>query len=118
MILQAKIRNLFPTLSDWSQSKGAIARGTILGFFVGLVPGGTAVIASFLSYALEKRISKDPDKFGKGAIEGVAGPESANNSATSGAFIPLLTLGIPTTSIMALMFAALLTMAYNPDLFY
>ena len=117
MILETKIKNLFPTLSDWNRSKGAILRGTILGFFVGLVPGGTAVIASFLSYALEKRISKDPDKFGKGAIEGVAGPESANNSATSGAFIPLLTLGIPTTSIMALMFAALLTHGIQPGPF-
>ena len=72
-----------------------MARGTILGFFLGILPGGGAVISSFASYALEKRLSKTPERFGNGAIEGVAGPEAANNAAAGGAFIPLMTLGIP-----------------------
>jgi len=126
-ILKTKIKNLFPTISDWIQSKGAILRGTVLGFFLGTLPGGGVVISSLLSYSLEKRISKHPEKFGKGAIEGVAGPESANNSATAGAFIPLLTLGIPSNAIMAMLFGALLIhgmapgpflLKEHPDLFW
>ena len=116
-ILKTKIKSFFPTLVDWIQSKGAILRGTVLGFFLGLLPGGNPVIASFLSYGLEKRISKEPERFGKGAIEGVAGPESANNSATSGSFIPLLTLGIPSNVVMALMFGALLIHGMRPGPF-
>lgn len=107
-ILKTKIKSFFPTLDDWIQSKGAILRGSILGFFVGILPGGNPTIASFLSYGFEKRISKEPERFGKGAIEGVAGPESANNGATAGGFIPLFTLGIPSNAVMALMFGALL----------
>ena len=113
-ILKTKIKNLFPTISDWIQSKGAILRGSVLGFFLGILPGGGPVISSFLSYGLEKRVSKNPEKFGKGAIEGVAGPESANNAATSGVFIPLLTLGIPTNVVMALLFGALLIHGMRP----
>ena len=116
-ILKTKIKSFFPTVVDWIQSKGAILRGTVLGFFFGLLPGGNPVIASFLSYGLEKRISKEPERFGKGAIEGVAGPESANNSATSGSFIPLLTLGIPSNVVMALMFGALLIHGMRPGPF-
>ncbi len=113
-ILKTKIKNLFPSVLDWMEAKGAILRGTVLGFFLGIIPGGGAVISSFFSYAVEKRISKTPEKFGKGAIEGVAGPESANNSATAGAFIPLFTLGIPTNAIMALLFGALLIHGMRP----
>jgi putative tricarboxylic transport membrane protein len=113
-ILKTKIKNLFPSVLDWMEAKGAILRGTVLGFFLGIIPGGGAVISSFFSYAVEKKISKTPEKFGRGAIEGVAGPESANNSATAGAFIPLFTLGIPTNAIMALLFGALLIHGMRP----
>jgi putative tricarboxylic transport membrane protein len=126
-VLKIKIKNIFPNLSDWMQSKGAILRGSILGFFLGILPGGGAIISSFVSYGLEKRISKEPEKFGRGAIEGVAGPESANNSATAGAFVPLFTLGIPSNVVMALLFGALtihgmrpgpFLMTAHPDLFW
>jgi putative tricarboxylic transport membrane protein len=126
-ILKTRIKNLFPNLSDWAQSVWVILRGTVLGFFLGLLPGGGPVISSFASYAIEKRISKEPSKFGKGAIEGVAGPEAANNSATSAAFIPLFTLGIPSNIIMALFFGALMIhgmapgpflLKNHPDLFW
>jgi len=113
-ILKTKIKNLFPSISDWTQAKGAILRGSILGFFMGILPGGGGVVSSFLSYSLEKRISKNPEKFGKGAIEGVAGPESANNSATSGAFVPFFTLGIPPNVVMALLFGALMIHGMRP----
>ena len=116
-ILKTKLKDFFPTVSDWMQSKGAIARGTVLGFFLGVLPGGGTVLSSFLSYGLEKRISKHPERFGKGAIEGVAGPESANNAATAGCFIPLLTLGIPSNITMALMFGALLIHGMRPGPF-
>lgn len=113
-ILKTKIKNLFPTLSDWIQAKGAIIRGSMLGFFMGILPGGGGVISSFLSYSLEKRVSKHPEKFGCGAIEGVAGPESANNSATSGAFVPFFTLGIPPNVAMALLLGALVLHGVRP----
>jgi len=113
-ILKTKIKNLFPSMLDWMKAKGAILRGTAIGFFLGMIPGGGAIISSFISYGVEKRISKTPEEFGKGAIEGVAGPESANNSATAGAFIPLLTLGIPSNIVMALLFGALLIHGMRP----
>jgi putative tricarboxylic transport membrane protein len=91
-----------------------IARGTILGFFLGILPGGGAVISSFVSYALEKRFSRHPEQFGKGAIEGVAGPEAANNSASSGSFIPLFSLGIPSNVVMALLLGALMLHGLRP----
>jgi putative tricarboxylic transport membrane protein len=116
-IMKTKIKNLFPSLLDWAQSKGAILRGSVLGFFMGILPGGGAVLSSFVSYALEKRISKEPEKFGKGAIQGVAGPESANNSATAGAFVPLFTLGIPANIVMALLFGALVIHGMRPGPF-
>jgi putative tricarboxylic transport membrane protein len=109
-----KLRDLLPNLKDWKASYKPIGRGTILGFLLGIIPGGGAVIASFSSYAVEKMVSSNPEKFGKGAIEGVAGPESANNSAVSGAFIPLLTLGIPANSVMALMIGAFMLHGVTP----
>lgn len=116
-VLKVKIKTFFPTLADWVRSKGAIARGSVLGFFLGLLPGGNPVIAAFLSYGIEKRMSKNPEEFGHGAIEGVAGPEAANNSATAGSFIPLFTLGIPSNIVMALMFGALLIHGMRPGPF-
>jgi putative tricarboxylic transport membrane protein len=96
-VYQTKIQNLLPGVKDWVASTWPMVRGSILGFLLGILPGGGAVISSFLSYALEKRLAKEPERFGRGAIEGVAGPETANNAATSGAFIPLMTLGVPSS---------------------
>lgn len=126
-IFTTKVKGLLPTLQDWAQSIWAILRGTLIGFFLGILPGGGAVISSFVSYAIEKRVSKHPEKFGKGAIEGVAAPESANNSAAQGAFIPLLTLGIPGNVATAMLLGALiihgitpgpLLLSQNPELFW
>ncbi len=116
-IVRTAIRHLFPNLDEWKRSALAILRGTLLGFFLGVFPGGGAIIASFASYGLEKRISKAPEKFGTGMIEGVAGPEAANNAATGGAFVPLLTLGVPPNVVMALMFGALLIHGIQPGPF-
>ncbi len=116
-ILNEKIKNLFPNLQDWKDSAWPILRGTVLGFFTGVIPGTNTVIASMMSYALEKKVSKHPEKFGTGIIEGVAGPESANNSGPSGAFIPLLSLGIPTNSTMALLLASLMIHGITPGPF-
>src|SRR4030043_214788 len=107
-IFETKIKNILPNLKDWKTSLGPIIRGTILGFFLGILPGAGAIISSFASYAVEKKISKHPEKFGTGVIEGVAGPESANNAATGGAFIPLLTLGIPTGPVLAILLGAMM----------
>jgi len=126
-ILATKVKNLFPSLKDWALSAWAIVRGSILGFFLGIIPGGGAVVASFASYAIEKKVSKHPEEFGEGAIQGVAGPEAANNSAAGGSFIPLLTLGIPANPVMAILLGALmihglqpgpLLMQNAPDLFW
>ena len=126
-ILKEKVKGLFPTLKDWIDSKGPILRGTIIGFFIGILPGGNAIIASIMSYAAEKRISKHPEKFGTGIIEGVAGPESANNASAQASFVPLLSLGIPTNAVMALLLASLmihevlpgpLLIKNNPDIFW
>ena len=126
-VYEGKISGLLPTLQDWIASKGAILRGSLIGFFLGVLPGGGALIASFVSYAIEKKVSRHPEKFGKGAIEGVAGPESANNAACGGAFIPLLTLGIPANAVMAVLLGALMIhniipgpflMEKHPDLFW
>jgi putative tricarboxylic transport membrane protein len=113
-ILQAKIQHLFPNRKDWAASLGPITRGTVLGFFLGVLPGGGAVISSFVSYAVEKKISRHPEKFGTGMIEGVAGPEAANNAATGGAFIPLLSLGIPANAVMALLLGAFIIHGVQP----
>jgi putative tricarboxylic transport membrane protein len=108
------IRNLLPTRADLKQSRLAIALGSVFGFFIGALPGGGSTVASFLSYALVKKTSKTPERFGKGAIEGVAGPEAANNSESSAAMIPLLSLGIPGTASTAVMLAALLLYGFQP----
>ncbi|MFF2287697.1 tripartite tricarboxylate transporter permease [Peribacillus butanolivorans] len=107
----AKISNLIPSKKEFKESAGPIARGSLLGFFVGILPGAGATLASFFSYLMEKRISKKPEKFGTGAIAGVAGPETANNAASGGAMIPLLTLGIPGSGTTAILMGAL--MMYN-----
>jgi len=112
-----RLIELLPNRKDWKTSSLPIARGTVLGFFLGIIPGGGAIISSFASYALEKRISRNPEKFGKGAIEGVAGPESANNSAINGAMIPLLTLGIPSNVVMALLLGAFMLHGVTPGPF-
>jgi putative tricarboxylic transport membrane protein len=110
----AKINRILPTKQDMKDSIGPIIRGSLVGFFKGIVPGSGATLASFLSYLLEKKISKNPEKFGKGAIEGVAGPESANNAASGGAMIPLLTLGIPGTGTTAVLMGALIMYNVQP----
>ena len=112
--LKTKFKGLFPTLKDWKDSLGPIFRGTILGFFIGILPGGGTIMASFASYALEKKVSKHPEQFGKGAIEGVAAPESANNAASSSAFIPLMTLGLPSNAVTALLLGALMIHGIRP----
>ena len=113
-LLTNKIKGLLPTLKQWKDSIGAMMRGSVLGFFLGIIPGGGAVIASFASYALEKKLSKHPELFGQGAIQGLAGPESANNSATAGAFVPLLSLGIPSNAVMGILVGALMVQGIQP----
>ena len=113
-VFDTKIRGLLPSARDWAESKWALVRGSVLGFFLGILPGGGAVIASFLTYAVEKRVSKHPERFGKGAIEGVAAPEAANNAATGGAFIPLMTLGVPPNVVMALLLGAFMIHGVQP----
>jgi len=113
-ILKTRIRSLLPSREEWRRAGAPVARGSLLGFLVGVLPGGGAIISSFFSYALEKRLSRDPERFGKGAIEGVAGPEAANNGAATGSFIPLLTLGIPGNASIAMIFAALLIHGVRP----
>jgi putative tricarboxylic transport membrane protein len=126
-IVQAKVTGLMPTRQDLIDSAGAIGRGTIIGSILGILPGGGAVIASFAAYTFEKRFSKHPERFGNGAIQGVAAPESANNAAAQTSFIPLLTLGIPPNAVMALMVGAMTihgivpgpqVMTKQPDLFW
>jgi putative tricarboxylic transport membrane protein len=113
-VLKAKLKGLFPSLADWRASLLPIFRGSILGFILGTLPGGGAIIASFTSYAVEKKVSKNPERFGKGAIEGVAGPESANNAGSGGNFIPLMTLGLPANVVMALLLGALMIHGIRP----
>jgi TctA family transporter len=123
----SKVHSLMPTWEDIKVSIGPIMRGTAIGTVFGILPGSHTVIASFSSYTLEKKLAKDPSRFGKGAIEGVAGPESANNASAQTCFIPLLTLGIPTGAVMALMVGAMTiqgiapgpqVMTQKPDLFW
>lgn len=113
-IVKIKVKNLLPDRKDWAESINPILRGTVLGFLIGVLPGGGAVISSFVSYAVEKRVSKHPEKFGTGMIAGVAGPESANNAATGGAFVPLLTLGLPSNATMAVLLGALMIQGLQP----
>src|SRR5215831_6815211 len=126
-VFTSRIQGLMPTLEDLKVSMGPIARGTAIGAFFGVLPGTGPAIASFSSYMIEKKVAKDPSRFGKGAIEGVAGPESANNADAQCKFIPMLTLGIPASAVMALMLGALTiqgiapgpqVMTQKPDLFW
>ncbi|TFE23967.1 tripartite tricarboxylate transporter permease [Cohnella luojiensis] len=110
----AKVGRVLPTRQDLKASAGPIARGSVLGFFIGVLPGAGATLASFFSYIIEKKISKNPAKFGKGAIEGVAAPESANNAASGGAMVPLLTLGIPGSGTTAILMGALIMYNVQP----
>ncbi len=107
VVKKVRLREMYPTGGEIKRSVFPALRGSVLGFFVGLVPGPCTVISTFISYALEKRVSKHPEEFGKGAVEGVVGPESANNSAVLGSMIPLLTLGIPFAAPSAVMLAGL-----------
>jgi putative tricarboxylic transport membrane protein len=124
---KTRLQELLPTRKDWKDSAGPITRGSLVGFFLGLLPGGGGIIPSFISYAMEKRVAKDPEKFGTGDIRGVAGPETANNAGAGGTFIPLLTLGIPCNAVLAVLLGALmihgvtpgpLLMKNYPDLFW
>lgn len=126
-VVKTNIKNLLPSIKDWADSKWPILRGTLIGFLLGIIPGGGAIVSSFVSYTVEKKLSRYPERFGTGVIEGVAGPESANNSACSGAFIPLFALGIPPNVIIALLMGALiihgvtpgpLTMKEHPEIFW
>jgi putative tricarboxylic transport membrane protein len=126
-VVTKKISGLWPSRADVRQAAPAVVRGTILGSVLGVLPGGGAMLSSFASYALEKKLARDPSRFGKGAIEGVAGPESANNAGAQTSFIPMLTLGIPGNATMALMVGALMihniqpgpqVMTGNPALFW
>ncbi|MEO5697010.1 MAG: tripartite tricarboxylate transporter permease, partial [Burkholderiaceae bacterium] len=108
------LRHVMPTAKDWVRSRWAIVRGTVLGFFVGVLPGAGPTIGTFLSYALEKKVSKYPQEFGHGAIEGVAGPEAANNAASTGAMVPMLTLGIPGSATTAIMLGGLMMWGLRP----
>ena len=113
-IIKPRLRELLPSYEEWRASVWPIGRGTVLGFLIGIIPGSAHIISSFVSYALERRLSKHPERFGQGAIEGVAGPESANNSATSGAFVPMLALGVPSGPIPAVMIAAMMVHGISP----
>jgi putative tricarboxylic transport membrane protein len=113
-VFTAKVGSLYPTIEDLKQSIGPTLRGTALGAFFGVLPGTGTAIASFSSYMLEKKIAKDPSRFGHGAIEGVAGPESANNADAQCKFIPMLTLGLPASGTMAVMLGALMIHGITP----
>jgi putative tricarboxylic transport membrane protein len=113
-VLKPRLRELLPSRREWKDSHAPIWRGTLLGFVIGIIPGSAHVISSFVSYAIERRVSKTPEAFGKGAVAGVAGPESANNAATSGAFVPMLALGVPSGPIPAVMLAAMMVHGITP----
>jgi putative tricarboxylic transport membrane protein len=113
-VFQARIAGLLPNAEDWKRSAAPIARGSVLGFLLGILPGVGAIIPTFIAYALEKRLSRHPEQFGQGAIEGVAGPEAANNAATGGSMIPLLTLGIAPNVVMAVLLGAFLVHGVQP----
>jgi len=113
-LVTEKVKNLLPDRQDWKESFWPIIRGTVLGFFMGVLPGPAPVISTYSSYALEKKISKTPEKFGTGYIVGVAGPEAANNAASSGAMIPLFTLGIPANSVIAVLLGAFMIHGLQP----
>ena len=113
-IFETRIRGLLPNREEWKRSIGPIGRGTVIGFFMGIIPGMSVAIPTFLSYTLEKKLSRNSDQFGTGMIEGVAGPESANNAASSGTMVPMLSLGIPTDAATALLLGALMIHGLRP----
>ena len=126
-VQRPKLADLVPSREDFRLSAGPIARGSLLGFVIGIIPGSAHIISSFVSYGIERRLSRHPERFGKGAIEGVAGPESANNAAATGAFVPMMALGVPTSPVTAVMIAAImvhgilpgpLLISQQPDLFW
>jgi putative tricarboxylic transport membrane protein len=113
-VASVRLRELLPTSAEWKMSGWPIARGSLVGFLTGLIPGPTTVLATFISYTLERKVSKTPERFGHGAIEGVAGPEAANNGATAGAMVPLLSLGIPFSPATAILLGALVITGIQP----
>ncbi len=113
-VYKSSLTGLLPNREDWKKSWLPVLRGSFLGFFIGVLPGGGATISSFIAYAVEKKVSKHPEEFGRGAIEGVAAPESANNAASQSSFIPLLTLGIPGNATVAMIFVALMIHGIQP----
>lgn len=126
-VVIGQVGSLLPNRADWSASGMPIARGSLFGFLLGILPGGGAVLASFIAYGTEKRLSRTPERFGKGAIEGVAAPEAANNAAAQAAFVPLMTLGVPANAVMGILLGALMIhgitpgpmmIQKNPDLFW
>jgi putative tricarboxylic transport membrane protein len=126
-IPRVRLREMFPTREEWRRSAWPIGRGSAVGFLAGLIPGPATVLSTFIAYSMERRLSKTPERFGTGAIEGVAGPEAANNGATAGAMVPLLSLGIPFSPATAVLLGALvihglqpgpLLMSGRPDVFW
>ena len=113
-VINPRFRELLPSRREWREAGAPIGRGTVLGFVIGIIPGSAHIISSFVSYAVERRLSKRPQEFGKGAVAGVAGPESANNAATSGALVPMLALGVPSGPIPAVMLAAMMVHGVSP----
>ena len=113
-VIRPRLRDLLPSRLEWRQAHAPIWRGTALGFLIGIIPGSAHVISTFVSYALERRLSRRPEEFGHGAVAGLAGPESANNAATSGAFVPMLALGLPGVPIAALLLAAMMIHGVTP----
>ncbi len=113
-VIKPRLKDLLPSKTEFRDSIAPIGRGFLLGFLIGIIPGSAHIISTFISYAVERRVSKHPEKFGKGAIEGVAGPESANNAASCGALVPMLALGVPTGAIPAVLLAALMVHGINP----
>jgi putative tricarboxylic transport membrane protein len=113
-VIKPRLSELLPSQEEWREALWPIGRGTVLGFLIGIIPGSAHIISSFVSYAVERRLSKHPERFGQGAVAGVAGPESANNSAASGAFVPMLALGVPSGPIPAVMIAAMMVHGISP----
>jgi putative tricarboxylic transport membrane protein len=113
-VIRPRLRDLLPSRHEWREAHLPIWRGTGLGFLIGIIPGSAHVISTFVSYAIERKVSKRPEEFGRGAVAGVAGPESANNAATSGAFVPMLALGVPGAPVAALLLAAMMVHGVTP----
>ena len=114
VMYRTKFKDLFPSMADWAEAKWAIVRGTLIGFMLGILPGGGAMLSNFVAYAVEVKVSKNPQKFGTGAIEGVASPETANNAAANASFIPLLVLGIPPNIVLALLIGTFMIHGLQP----